>query len=537
MALKEKIKYVKRYVQMKRGIYALLLLALVLTLSGCSGGRPSSGADNDPLSDTAHPVGSTIRGGEIVVGIAQDLDSSLDPHQMIAAGTAGTREVLFNVFEGLVRPTPDGELVPAVAESFVIDGTRHVFTLREGVRFHNGDLVTVEDIVYSINRSADASNTSTFVSALSVVTDVDAISDREVVIEIEEQDNEFIAHLTVAIIPAGYDNQARHPVGTGPFRFVSFSPQEYLILERFEEYWGSPAYLDRVTFHVYGSVDAAILAMNAGAIDIASHFSVDQVRQLSDDFYVLEGSMNLVQALFLNNLVPPMDDLRVRQALSYAVDIRQIMDFLADGRGSPIGSGMHPAFTRYFNADLIDFYPHDPERAMALLAEAGLADGFDLQITVPAVYTPHVITAEVIVEQLRAVGVRATINQVEWTYWVSEVNRGRNFESTIIGLDARNLTAHSMLERYVSDNGRNFINFDSAEFDEVFLRARAASDDAERVSLYMELQEILAREAASVFLQDLSNLVAINRQLAGFQFYPLYVIDLAPIHFVEETVR
>jgi peptide/nickel transport system substrate-binding protein len=305
------------------------------------------------------------------------------------------------------------------------------------------------------------------------------------------------------------------------------------MLERFDGYWGVPAYLDRVTFRVYGSVDAAILAMNAGAIDITSHMTSDQVRQLSDDFYYVEGSMNLVQGLFLNNAVAPFDDVRVRQAMNYAIDVHQIMEILADGMGSPLGSGIHPAFTRYFNADLIDFYPQNPDRAVQLLAEAGLADGFDMEITVPAVYSPHVITAEIIVEQLREIGVRATINQVEWTYWVAEVNRGRNFHSTIIGLAASNLTAHTMLERYVSDNSRNFMNFSSAEYDEVFRRARMATDDNERIELYMQAPEILAREAASVFLQDLANLVAINRRLSGFRFYPIYVIDLSTIHFVE----
>jgi len=373
---------------------------------------------------------------------------------MIAAGTAGTREVLFNVFEGLVRPTTDGELIPAVAESYAIDGTRYTFTLRDGVRFHNGDLVTVEDVVYSIKRSADESNPSTFVSALSVVTGVEAVDNRTVVIEIAEPDNEFIAHLTVAVIPEGYENQSLNPVGTGPFRFVSFSPQENMILERFDEYWGCPAELDRVTFHVYDSIDTAILAMNAGMIDIASHFSVDQIRQLSDDFYSLEGSMNLVQALFLNNAVPPLDDVRVRQALNYAVNLQEIMDILADGNGFPVGSGLHPALSRCFNADLIGYYPYDPERAKELLAQAGLEDGFDLQIIVPAVYTPHVITAEIIVEQLRSVGIRAKIFQVEWTYWVSEVNRGRNFEATVVGLAASNLTARTMLNGMRAKTGR-----------------------------------------------------------------------------------
>ena len=517
---------------MKRGM-AFFLLALAVILGGCSGDRGERPERDDlSVSDNAPLVGEPLLGGEIVVGIAQDLDSSLDPHQMVAAGTAGTREVLFNVFEGLVRPTPDGELVPAVAESFTVAGNVYTFTLREGVTFHNGEPVTVRDVVYSIERSADATSVSTFVSAFSVVTNVEAVDERTVRIEIEQPDLEFLAFLTIAIIPEGYDDQARHPIGTGPFRFVSHAPQESLVLERFDDYWGKPAYLDRVTFRIFGSGEALAMALHAGAVDIAAHLTMDTVRALPPNYYYLAGPMNLVQALYLNNAVPPLDDVRVRQALSYAVDVQQIMDMLADGRGYPLGSGMHPGFTRYFHEGLVGFYPHDPDRARALLAEAGLGDGFDLTITVASNYTPHVITAEVLVEQLRAVGVRASIDLVEWAWWLSEVNNARQFEATVIGIAARDLTARSMLERWVSDNGRNFINFDSPEYDSVFAKAQAAADEMAQIALYRELQEILAQEAASVYLQDMVNLVAINARLAGFQFYSLYVMDLAPVHFV-----
>ena len=520
---------------MKSGIAILLLtlLALIVVLGGCAGDRGERNENDPSETHSGTPIGTAVSGGEIVVGIAQDLDSSLDPHQMVAAGTAGTREVLFNVFEGLVRPTPDGDLVPAVAERFSVEGTVYTFTLREGVRFHNGDFVTVEDIVYSIERSADATSVSTFVSALSVVTRVEAMDEETVEIEIEAPDNEFLAFLTIAIIPAGYGDQARNPVGTGPFRFVSHTPQESLVLERFDDYWGRTAYLDRVTFRIFGSSEAMVAALHAGAIDIAGHLTVDMARQLPADFYYLTGAMSLVQALYLNNAVPPLDNVLVRRAMSYATDVHQIMDILADGLGYPLGSMMFPGFPRYFHEGLVDFYPRDPERAGELLAEAGFPDGFDLTITVPSTYTRHVITAEILVEQLRAVGINATIDLVEWAFWVSEVNQGRRYEATVIGIAARDLTARSMLERFVSDNGRNMTNFHSPRYDEVFALAQAATDEAEQVRLYRELQEILAVEAASVFLQDFANIVAVNGRLGGFTFYPIYVLDIAPIHFVE----
>ena len=526
---------------MKRGLplFVLALFALTVTLGGCTGDRGDA-AQNDDLSTPGTPYhGEPVLDGEIVVGIAQDLGASLDPHQMVAAGTAGLREVLFNVFEGLVKPNPDGELIPAVAEDFSVDGAVYTFTLREGVTFHNGEPVTVQDVVYSIERSADATSVSTFVSAFSVVTRVEALDERTVQIEIETPDIEFLAFLTIAIIPEGHDDHAQNPIGTGPFRFVSHAPQENLVLERFDDYWGKPAYLERVTFRIFGSGEAMAMALHTGAIDIAGHLTADMLRNLPVDYYYLAGPMNLVQALWLNNAVPPLDDSRVRQALSWAIDVGEIMEILNGGAGFPIGSSIPPSFTRYFYEELVYTYSVgdraiEREVAQELLSQAGFAGGFNLTITVPSNYTPHVITAEVIAEQLRAVGINVTIDLVEWAWWLSEVNNARQFEATIIGIAARDLTARSFLERWVSDNRRNMINFSLVQqYDEIFWRAQETTDETEQIALYRELQALLAETAASVFLQDLVNFVAINGQLAGWQFYPLYVMDLATVYFVE----
>lgn len=528
---------------MKRTVTLILLalLAFTITLGGCTNNSGAEETDSPPpVADNPSPSGTPVHGGEIIVGIAQDLGSSFDPHQMAAAGTAGLREVLFNVFEGLVRPTPDGELVPAIAESFSVDGTVYTFTLRDGVRFHNGDLVTVEDVVYSIARSADAEQASTFVAAFSVIHRVEAIDDRTVEIEIEAPDNAFLALLTIAIIPADYDDQAQNPIGTGPFQFVSHTPQDNLVLRRFDDYWGQPAYLEQVTFRIFGSGDAMAMALSAGAVDIAGQLTSDMVRQIPDDFYYLAGPMNLVQALWLNNAVPPLDNVYARYALAWAIDVDEIIALLYDGEGFPIGSSMPPSFTRYFHEDLVNTFTDQAGEgvdtrsvALDMLELAGLPDGFDLTITVPGNQTPHVLTAEIIAEQLRAVNINVTIDLVEWAWWLSEVNSGRNFQSTITGIAARDITARSFMERWVSDNSRNFINFYSPEYDAIFTEAQNTTDETEQARLYRELQEIVTNEAGSVFLQDLVNFVGINGNLSGWQFYSIYVMDLATVHFTE----
>jgi peptide/nickel transport system substrate-binding protein len=517
---------------MKKRIFAFLLLIALLStaLCGCGGGSAASGSEEQ---QTAGSAGEIVQGGEITVGIAQDLDDSLDPHLAVAAGT---KEVLFNVFEGLVKPTPDGDLVPAVAESYKEseDRTTYTFTLRDGIKFHNGEPVTADDVVYSIERCADSSEGKPLVAAFSNIQAVEATDDRTVVITLKEPDNEFLSYLTTAIIPKNYTEQATAPVGTGPFKFVSRTAQDSIVLERFDDYWGTPAYLDRVTFKVIENADALVLALQSGAVDLSAHLTATQVGQLSgNDYNILEGTMNLVQALYLNNTAAPFDNEKVRKALCYAVDKQSVLDLVSDGHGKALGSSMYPTFTKYFMDELTDYYPHDVAKAKELLAEAGYPNGFDMTITVPSNYQPHVDTAQVLKEQLKAVGINVQIKPVDWSTWLSDVYTNRNFQSTVVGVDAANMTARAMLERFTSDNSGNFINYRNPDYDALFQQALSAKDDAERTALYKQMEKMLTETAANVYLQDLADLVAIRSNLDGYRFYPIYVMDLSTVHYVQ----
>ena len=507
---------------MKKKLLAILLLGTLLStvLTGCGDGSAEQVTEDRSATN------------ELVVGIAQDLDNSLDPHVVVAAGT---KEVMFNVFEGLMKPTSTGDLIPAVAESYTVseDHLTYTFTLREGVKFHNGDTVAAEDVVYSISRCAGTNGEEPLVEALSVITDVQALDERTVAITIAEPSNEFISYMTTAILPADYDQQDTAPVGTGPFKFVSRAAQDNIVLEKFDEYWGTPAYLDKVTFKIIENADGLVMSLQSGAIDLCAHLLNTQVAQLGDDFNIEEGTMNLVQAMYLNNTVAPFDDVRVRQALSYAVDKQGIIDIAFDGYGSPIGTSIYPAFGKYFDESLVGYYPHNVEKAKSLLAEAGYPDGFEMSITVPSNYQPHIDTAEVIVEQLKAVGVSAKIELVEWNTWVEQAYVGRNFQSTVVGVDASNMTARALLERFTSDYGKNFINYNNAAYDALFQQALATYDDAEQTKLYKEMAANLTENAANVYIQDLADLVAVRKGVEGLQFYPIYVLDLSTVRYAE----
>ena len=262
----------------------LLVAAAVLpaSLYGCTGGTEPS-----PTPTATAQSGEPSYGGSVTVGIAQELDS-LDPHRAVSAGVG---EVLFNVFEGLVKASSDGEVREAVASDYQIseDGLTYTFTLREGVTFHNGDPVTVEDVVYSLERCAGSENDGTaLITAFSNVTQVRAVDERHVELTLAQPSLEFLYALTAAIIPAGSgDTIAQTPVGTGPFQFVSYAPQDSLVIQRYEGYWGQRPYLDEVRFRIITNSDTLVMSLQSGALDMAIHVPTTQITQLEGQFQVV----------------------------------------------------------------------------------------------------------------------------------------------------------------------------------------------------------------------------------------------------------
>ncbi|MGN0331109.1 MAG: ABC transporter substrate-binding protein [Kineothrix sp.] len=502
---------------LKKLLSVFVLTALTIALGACSGDK----AD-----------GNSSR---ITIGIPQDVEDSLDPHKAVAAGT---KEVYFNIFEGLVKPDSEGNLIPAVASEYhpSEDGRVYTFTLRDGIKFHDGSPVTVEDVKYSMEKCADAGRGEPLIAAFSNLESVNTPDDKTIEIFLKEPDTEFaaeLANVAAAIIPASNSEPDTNPIGTGPYKFVSRSPQESFVVERFDEYWGEGAHIENVTFKVCANADSIVMDLEGGSIDMFARVTAAQAAELSDKFEVLEGTMNLVQALYLNNQAEPFDDIRVRQALCYAASSQEIMDFVSGGKGTEIGSSMFPAFGKYYMEELKDTYQQDLEKAKSLLAEAGYGEGLSFTITVPSNYQQHIDTAQVLAEQFKAVGAEARIQLVEWESWLSDVYAGRNYQATVVGVDASSLTARALLERFESGHPGNFINFNNKEYDAAVRAAIASTDDAQKTGYYKECQRILSAEAANVYIQDLPEFVALNKKYAGYEFYPLYVQDISRLYISE----
>ena len=437
-----------------------------------------------------------------------------------------------NLYEGLYKSDAAGMMQPALALSHTVspDAMTYTFKLRQDVKFHDGKTLTSEDVVYSYGQATrEGSN----VAGLAGIASVTAPDAQTVVITLTAPDVELLPFLNTAIVPQGAEKLQEMPVGTGPFRFESYSTGQQVILVKNDAYWiaGKPI-VDRVEFRIASNADAAFLELKAGNIDIFPYLSFERAGEIADRYETREDIKNMVQLLALNNERPPFDDVRVRKAMNLAVDRQGLLDQTNEGYGTELASGMSPAMGRFYNADLEGMFDQNIAEAKSLLAAAGFADGFDTTITVPSNYGYHVNSAVVLAEQLKAVGIRASIEQVDWQTWLERVYFGRDYATTVIALTSE-FTPKDVLSRYVSGSSGNFINFSSTEYDRIFDEIQPMIDEEARIGGYKSLQQILADEAASVYLQDPATMVAVSKSIGGYETYLIYAQDLSTVYRVD----
>ena len=459
--------------------------------------------------------------------------ATLDP--LSPSNTADGRSILFNVFEGLVKPDTEGRLIPCLAESAALDpsadqlGRVYQFKLRDNVRFHDGSPLAADDVQYSLTAARAAGFTG-----FDEIEKIEITGEYDIRLILRRPDPDFLPYLTVGIVKAGSTDRDKKAVGTGPYCIESYTVQQSLVLRKFADYWkGSPP-LEKITIVFFADSDALILGMYGGSIDGAG-LPGALARQLSpEQFDIVPGYSAMVQLLALNNAAPPLNDIRVRQAINYSIDIQAVIDAAFYGEGGPSGSPLIPGLAEYYEQSLADPYPLNHEKALSLLSEAGYGEGgrkLSLEITVPASYTMHVDTAQVIADQLAKTGIDVSIRLVDWATWLSDVYRGRRYQATIISLDSLYVSPKGFLSRYCSGDAANFINFNNADFDRIYAMILAETDAVKRIDLYRKAQQIISSNAASVYIQDIMGFKAFRAgAFGGVLNYPLYVIDFAAMY-------
>lgn len=481
------------------------------------------------LAASAFTQSAPVRGGHLVV-VQSAEPPGLDPSATTA--TAATTIVHHNVLEGLVKVTEDGTLVPALAESWSISegATEYVFYLRRGVSFHDGRPFTAADVVAKFERAIDPTSGHTNQHYYSSIAAVEAADDYTVVFKLSAPDAELLYNLArpdSVIVPAGsYAQQPARPIGTGPFRFVEWARGSHVRLERFEHYWNPELpYLDGVTFRFITDASAQVAALLAGNVDaVAGAATAEQALQVQrrPGFKVIEGPTTSTVVLAMNNARSPLNDVRVRQAISHAINRDEVVVGAEFGFGLPIGSHMTPAEPYY--ADMTAVYPYDPGKARALLQEAGYGSGLRLTLSLPHQYTYTVRAGEIVADQLRRVGIEVDIELVEWATWLSRIFGEAEYDLTIIG--------HAEpMDIGIYANPSYYFRYDSPVVRELLQAARQTGDEHERADLYRRVQAQLAEDAVNAWLYARPYFVLSRANVHGWwEALPMVITDVTAVY-------
>ncbi len=461
-------------------------------------------------------------GGEITVSIVAEppgWDPTVSTSQEIA------RVMYHNVYEGLVRIDRNGEIVPALAASWETsdDGLNWTFTLQENVTFHNGDPLTPDDVVAALERATNPDSGHTHPEYYEAIESVKA-EGNTVVLTLSAPTSSLLYNLArpdSIIYPAGTEETQRNqPVGTGPFRFAEWVQGSNVRLTKYTDYYGTPAYLDAVTFRIIEDTNAQLAALQAGDIDMVGvALSPENAIQLQGDanIKVTEGSATTEITMALNNTREPLSDPLVRQAITYAVDKNTIVEGAMFGYGTPIGSHASPIEPYY--EDLTEIYPYNPDKARELLAEAGYADGLTLDFELPP-YPFEKRAGEVIAQQLSEVGITANVTNVEWTTWLDRIFTQGDYDMTIIGhSEPRDIGVYG--------NPDYYYHYDNPEVQKLLADIETTSDEAEQMTLYKNVARTIAEDAVNVWVFSPPYLVAAQQNLYGYwQDQPTVAIDL-----------
>lgn len=496
-------------------LFTLLLAGLMLTSCG---GEGQGGKEKGETKIAERPL---------TVAMSTEIDS-LDPFN----ATAGdTKTVMDQIFDGLLDVDEDGNLVGDLAESYEIsdDGLTYTFKLKEGVKFHDGSDFSADDVYYTYDKLSGLSSGEPMSSKFSVIKEMEVVSPTEIKMTLDAVNNSFIYLQTQPIIKKDYEDNQTKPIGTGPYKFVSYTPCEGMVMERFDDYHRADhvAKIKQVNVVRVADNQALVMAINNKEVDLASKLTADELEQVKESTDSYSHPQNLVQLLGLNNKIKPFDDIRVRQAIAYAIDKDELIEAVAGGKATKIYSSFSPALKDYYN-ELEEMYPTNVEKAKELLAEAGFPDGISFKMTVPSDYKFHMDTAELVQAQLKKAGINATIDPIEFSTWLDRVYKERDYETTICGFIGYTDPIR-VLDRYVSTSDKDYLNYVSEDYDKAISAAMETLDRDELIKNVKDAQEIITKDCAAVFLQDPNDNIVLNNGYTGLKTYPVQKLNLEDI--------
>ncbi|MFZ3577650.1 ABC transporter substrate-binding protein [Virgibacillus sp. DJP39] len=502
---------------LKKVFLFLVVLTITLVTAACSeDSSSSSNEDGDSSADAKQ-----------VLKIANDQEpAGLDPHKTPAHSSV---RVYSKVYEGLVTFDKNMEIKGQLAKSWDQPNEQtYIFNLIEGVKFHNGREMTAEDVLYSFERILDEETASHIKSYFSNVDKIEVVDDYKIKFTLKEPSATFLNYLTNSsaavvakeVVEENGDLQ-QVAVGTGPFKFVEWIPDNSVTLEKNENYYidGQPK-LDEVIYYTMKEEAARLSAIRTGEIDMttltakSASLLKDQENMNIIDYQSLEYSY-----VGFNVAKEPFNNEKVRQALSLATDRKSVADIVWDG-DAIISGPVAPSMGDWaIDVTKEELYQRDIEKAKELLAEAGFPDGFKTEITTASTYADMVDTAQLLQQQWKEIGVDATINQIEWGEYIDTWSN--TSADILIGRNGSGTDPDRALNYFFHTNGSaNVWNFSNTEYDQLVEKGKQTLDHAQRKEIYNEAQRKLINLSPNLFLVSPMKYVAVNSTVKNFTPYP-----------------
>src|SRR5271169_2223640 len=462
----------------------------------------------------------------VTIGMTLEPTPGLDPTSGAAAAIGEI--VHYNILEGLTKINEDFSITPLLADkwSFSPDLKMLTFNLKKGVKFQDGEPFSSKDVKFSFERYAAKDSTNKEKAFFASIESIDASDPDVAVLKFKDPSFDALFHLgqntAVIIDEKSVADEANHPIGTGPYKLSAWNKGSSVTLEKWDGYRDAAKIpIAHATFRFISDPSAEVAALLAGDVDDFPEFqNVQALDQFRNDprFQVLVGGTEGKTILAMNNKKKPLDDLRVRQAIAYALDRKAIIDGAQNGLGAPIGSHLTPNDPGY--VDLTGMYPHDPAKAKALLKEAGVTTPLELSLILPPPQYARQ-SGEIIAAELAEVGINAKIQDVEWAQWLSGVYKDKNYDLTII--------SHvEPMDIGIYANPNYYYQYDSQAFRDIYAKIAAAPNLAAYKQALGEAQRKLADDSVNAFLFQLTNATVADAKLKGlWKNTPIFVNDLS----------
>lgn len=435
-----------------------------------------------------------------------------------------------NIAEGLMEITPAGEYIPWLAESYeVIDDVTYRLHLKKGVKFHNGEEMKASDVVFSLHE-ASISPVVTHASSGLDPEGFKVEDDYTVIVKTRGPFSPILSclsHSANSIVSEkackemGKEKFERNPVGTGPFKFVSWTSGEKIVLERFDGYHADKAKADELVFRFIVEAASRVIELESGAVDVIGEVPMNELFRLEESGKAAIHSKPgmRVYPIIFNTLAEPFSDVRVRRAIAYATDQAEIIQAVWEGKATQVYTTMPPAVMGY--SEDTEHYDYSEQKAKDLLADAGYADGLSFTLLTRE-DNVMVKSAEVLQAQWAKIGVKVNIERLDAAAWSTKVG-DKNFQVTI---SASNNSVgdpdSNFYKQFHSSNAGvagNYGSYNNSEVDDLIWQARAATDSKERVALYKELQKIIMDDCVWIPIAVPALNVVVGKNVKGFELY------------------